>query len=262
MQWPPDPVTVADWKGRGITPIPYPHDDNHAALTQVLRRWSKLSGINGKPDQINRELRRIVRQSRSVATEADRDLFDHLVRRSSSGERVRIAEAVSKAGAAFDWVEPIFRNHTWTIAGGAMMRPRWIELSDHERHTYRAAVAFLAGRLEQRESIEWALGLHPGRRAERIAVLDTLNGTRDTDLSEPGDQLGGGSKKAGTAELSRVRTSDGAYAIRDRIIQGDRSAALVSESVHLSPPSVKARLLSKVRLSLGRPPHRPRSVGH
>ncbi len=106
-QWPPDPVTVADWKGRGITPIPYPHDDNHAALTQVLRRWSKLSGINGKPDQINRELKRIVRQSRSVATEADRDLFDHLVRRSSSGERVRIAEAVSKAGAAFDWVEPI-----------------------------------------------------------------------------------------------------------------------------------------------------------
>jgi hypothetical protein len=106
-QWPPDPVTVADWKGRGITPIPYPYYDNHAALTQVLRRWSKLSGINGKPDHINRELKRIVRQSRSVATEADRDLFDHLVRRSSSGERVRIAEAVSKAGAAFDWVEPI-----------------------------------------------------------------------------------------------------------------------------------------------------------
>ena len=106
-QWPPDPVTVADWKGRGITPIPYPYHDNHAALTQVLRRWSKLSAINGKPDQIKRELKRIVRQSRSVATEADRDLFDHLVRRSSSGERVRIAEAVSKAGAAFDWVEPI-----------------------------------------------------------------------------------------------------------------------------------------------------------
>jgi len=142
------------------------------------------------------------------------------------------------------------------------MRPRWIELSDHERHTYRAAVAFLAGRLEQRESIEWALGLHSGRRAERIAVLDTLNGTRDTDLSEPWRSAWRWIEESWNSGTESRSNSDGAYAIRDRIIQGDRSAALVSQIVDLVRPSVKARLLSKVRLSLVRPPHRPRSVGH
>lgn len=142
------------------------------------------------------------------------------------------------------------------------MRPRWIELSDHERHTYRAAVAFLAGRLEQRESIEWALGLHPGRRAERIAVLDTLNGTRDTDLSEPWRSAWRWIEESWNSGTESRSNSDSAYTVRDRIIQGDRSAALVSQIVDLVRPSVKARLLSKVRLSLGRPPHRPRSVGH
>src|SRR5208282_6012645 len=108
-----------------------------------------------------------------------------------------------------------------------MMRPRWIELSDHERHTYRAAVAFLAGRLEQRESIEWALGLHPGRRAERIAVLDTLNGTRDTDLSEPWRSAWRWIEESWNSGTESRSNSDSAYTVRDRIIQGDRSAALV-----------------------------------
>ena len=105
-------------------------------------------------------------------------------------------------------------------------------------------------------------GLHPGRRAERIAVLDTLNGTRDTDLSEPWRSAWQWIEESWNSGTESRSNPDAAYAIRDRISQGDRSAALVSQIVDLVRPSVKATLLSKVRLSLGRPPHRPRSVGH
>ena len=43
-----DPVAMEDWKGRGITPIPYDDADGHAALRHVLERWASLSAINGK----------------------------------------------------------------------------------------------------------------------------------------------------------------------------------------------------------------------
>ena len=107
MSEPTDPVTIEDWKGRGITPIPYSSANGHAALMETLRRWSDLSAINGKQTRINAELKRIVRDSRATASEADRDLFDHLIRRSSSNERNRIASLVSNAGAGLDWLDAI-----------------------------------------------------------------------------------------------------------------------------------------------------------
>ncbi len=105
--WPPDPITLQDWKGRGITPIPYPLDNNHQVLMNVIERWSDLSAINGKRDLISKELKRITRKPRTVATESDRDLFDHLARRSSAHERVLIAHEISKAGAAIDWIDSL-----------------------------------------------------------------------------------------------------------------------------------------------------------
>jgi NAD-dependent SIR2 family protein deacetylase len=107
MAEPTDPVAIEDWKGRGITPIPYSMASGHAALTKTLQRWSDLSAINGKQTRIDAELKRIVRQSRATASEADRDLFDHLVRRGSSNERDRIASLVSNAGAILEWLDAI-----------------------------------------------------------------------------------------------------------------------------------------------------------
>jgi hypothetical protein len=105
MPEPFDPVVMADWKGRGITPVPYDSANDHAALEAGLVRWSKLSAINGSRDKRDQELRRIVRTPRAEATEPDRDLFDHLVRRSDSNERVRISELISKAGADIEWLD-------------------------------------------------------------------------------------------------------------------------------------------------------------
>ncbi len=103
----PDPVAIDDWKGRGITPIPYSSTNNHVALTETLRRWSVLSAVNGKQRFIDAELKRIVRKSRATALEAHRDLFDHLIRRSSPIERIRIASLVSKVRADLDWLDAI-----------------------------------------------------------------------------------------------------------------------------------------------------------
>ena len=101
-----DPVEMEDWRGRGILPIHYPapHGD-HSVLRDTLMRWADLSAINGKKGAVDKEVRRIVKTARGAAMEADRGLFDHLFRRSSTSERVRLAELASTARADSAWLD-------------------------------------------------------------------------------------------------------------------------------------------------------------
>ena len=101
-----DPVEVEDWRGRGIVPIHYPAPrGDHSMLCDTLMRWADLSAINGKKGAVDKEVRRIVKTERAAATEADRGLFDHLFRRSSTSERVRLAELASAARADSTWLD-------------------------------------------------------------------------------------------------------------------------------------------------------------
>jgi hypothetical protein len=102
-----DPVALEDWRGRGITPIHYDSQNNHSALSETLERWAALSAINGKRRVVDSEIKRIVKISRDEATDTDRDLFDHLFRRSDSAERVRLSTLASKQKADFGWLNAI-----------------------------------------------------------------------------------------------------------------------------------------------------------
>jgi hypothetical protein len=104
---PPDPVSLEDWKGRGITPIPYDARDDHSLLTHTLKSWADMSAINGKRRIVDAAIKRIVRTGRGAASDADRDLFDHLIRRSDANERVRLSSLISKQKADLGWLEAI-----------------------------------------------------------------------------------------------------------------------------------------------------------
>lgn len=103
----PDSVALEDWRGRGITPIPYDAKSNHAVLLDTLGKWATLSATNGKTIQIDATIKRIVKKKRSAAHEADRDLFDHLFRRSNPKERERISALLSAQKADFEWLQAI-----------------------------------------------------------------------------------------------------------------------------------------------------------
>jgi hypothetical protein len=102
-----DSVALEDWKGRGITPIHYDSVSNHSTLLQVLQRWAELSAVNGKKQLVDSQIRRIVRLARNEATDSDRDLFDHLIRRSDLNERVRLSALASKSKADLTWLDAI-----------------------------------------------------------------------------------------------------------------------------------------------------------
>jgi hypothetical protein len=103
----PDPVGFEDWKGRGITPIHYSSADNHLKLYKTFERWAGLSAINGKRSRVDAEVRRIVKTNRATSPDIDRDLFDHLIRRSDANERVRLSELASKTKADLGWLDAI-----------------------------------------------------------------------------------------------------------------------------------------------------------
>jgi len=102
-----DPVALEDWRGRGITPIPYDAANEHSVLASTLARWADLSAINGRPRLIDSEVRRIVKLARKDATDADRDLIDHLFRRGNANERIRFASTANRAKAALSWLDAI-----------------------------------------------------------------------------------------------------------------------------------------------------------
>jgi hypothetical protein len=103
----PDPIADEDWKGRGITPVSYNSKDKHAALLRTLDRWASLSAVNGDPKVVDSEVKRIVKCKRNEAIDADRDLFDHLIRRSDNTTRIRLTGLASKSGADLGWLDAI-----------------------------------------------------------------------------------------------------------------------------------------------------------
>lgn len=107
-----DAIALADWKARGITPIHYDSANEHDALRATLARWASLSAINGKKENVDAEMRRIVKISRSTSEEPDRDLFDHFLRRSNASERVRLSTLVSDAKAEIGWLDAIVKVST------------------------------------------------------------------------------------------------------------------------------------------------------
>lgn len=102
-----DPVTLEDWKARGITPIYYDGKDSHIALKTTLERWAELSAVNGKPRKVDAEIRRIVKLARAGTADEDRDLFDHFIRRSNASERVRLSALASAVKAELGWLDAI-----------------------------------------------------------------------------------------------------------------------------------------------------------
>lgn len=103
----PDPVAMEDWKGRGITPISYDSKNGHESLLLVLKRWAELSAINGSAKLIDAEIKRIVKKTRSKASDSDCDLFEHLIRRSDNSERIRLSRLASMHGADIGWLDAI-----------------------------------------------------------------------------------------------------------------------------------------------------------
>lgn len=115
------------------------------------------------------------------------------------------------------------------------MRMLQLSLNTKDQATMRSTVAFLEGRLEEKETIEWALGLGPGDIVKRWAILDLLNTPEGRNLREPWRSAWRLIEEFWDTPISRRLD---VYDVQDRLRSGERSGALVAAIVDLVAPKL------------------------
>lgn len=139
------------------------------------------------------------------------------------------------------------------------MRPRWLKLNEHDQAIYRVTAAFLAGRLEEKESIEWALKPTANDSVMRLALLDVIDTPAGQRIDEPWRsawRLIEESWKEGVV----IETTTDVYHVQHRLAEGDRSGAIVTQIVDLVTPSLEIRSFSNALLNIRRTPRKPKKV--
>ena len=102
----------------------------------------------------------------------------------------------------------------------------------------RTAVMFLEGRLQKKETVEWALRFAPGDVVRRRAILELLSRPEGTDLREPWRSTWRLIEESWNEPIVD-RYGIQPVRIQDRIRSGERSGALVSAIVDLVAPRLK-----------------------
>ena len=127
------------------------------------------------------------------------------------------------------------------------MRLLQLSLNERDQTTVRSTVAFLEGRLEKKETVEWALGLGPGDVVKRWAILHLLNTPVGRDLREPWRSAWRLIEEFWDTPIPDFYGLY-VYDVQDRLRSGERSGALVSAIVDLVAPRLSIEAYEKWQL--------------
>ena len=139
------------------------------------------------------------------------------------------------------------------------MTPHWNNLNERERLAFRAVVAFLDGRLEERSTVEWAIRLKQHDVMRRLAVLELINGPQSKDLGDPWRSAWRLIEESWNEPPEHLRGTE-VYQLQRRLRSGDRSGTLIAEIVRLVEPRLNVRELTGFRLYGEASPKRPKRV--
>lgn len=127
-----------------------------------------------------------------------------------------------------------------------MRMPYWWSLAPSEQEIYQAAFRFLGERLEELETMQWALSLKPTEKAKQLAIIDLAGDRRRKDLSLPW-------LKAWQLIIDNwnrpviERDSTEVYAVGERLKSREYTKRVASKIVDLVTPRLKIALVN--------PPH-------
>ena len=135
------------------------------------------------------------------------------------------------------------------------MRLLQLSLNAKDQATVRSTVAFLEGRLEKKETIEWALDLDPGDIVKRWAILRLLNTPEGINLREPRRSAW---RLIEESWDETVADSTGMLKVqvKRRLQSGERSGALISAIVDLVAPKLMVEAYGSQSRNL---PKRPKT---
>ena len=134
----------------------------------------------------------------------------------------------------------------------------WSDLGVQDRARFRAATAFLKGRLAEPGTVHWALRLKPDRQVERTAIFELLTDPHAPQLREPYATAWSLVLESWSYSAAESFSSSPLLQIRRRLERGDRSGNLVDAIANLVAPRLQVKA-SQASLRLpARQPRRPK----
>lgn len=140
------------------------------------------------------------------------------------------------------------------------MRVHWANLNELDRAAFRATIAFLNGRLEERATVDWALRLKPNDTIKRLALLDLIDSPTGRKISEPWRSAWRLVEESWNSPAIEDHTSTGVYDAQHRLGTGDRSGSLVTAIVELVAPRLKVEPFSDLHPYFRELPKPPKKV--
>ena len=262
-----DRVTRADWKARGVTPIPYRRGGSHRQLALTLKTWADLfektqslgdGGQTVTERRVHEKLERITEQPLFDVSDADRSLFDHLIRReaptrtgndpaggvSSRAGTAQLASHLGRLRRDYEWLDrvlEVIRGRVEDDRSGA--RPQDRPSGELERRAALCVQNFALERLEEEATITWARRLPLADRASRRGLQLLLSRTAiwKEALTEPWAtawQLVEESwRPVPYTDLDEARRAS--FEISGRLERGDRSLSLAEKMAEFVEPSLQ-----------------------
>jgi hypothetical protein len=133
----------------------------------------------------------------------------------------------------------------------------WRYLDESGQASFQAIVAFLQTRLEESETVDWALTLGPEQRVERLAVQHLLESPGINSMPEPWLTVWRLIEESWSAPVYELPRGVGEHEIKSRIKNNDRSGALINKIVELVYPYLQVSPISPWRklktIKSGRP---------
>jgi hypothetical protein len=136
--------------------------------------------------------------------------------------------------------------------------PSRAQLVHQKQSAFRAAVAFLTERLEERETVDWALRLSPADQVSRSALEQLLDHPSSEKMSEPWRTAWRLIQESWRNPSQDEDHAGPAYYLQQRIRGGDRSGELISAIVETVAPRLAVEPFSKTFLAYRQPPKRPK----
>ena len=137
----------------------------------------------------------------------------------------------------------------------------WSDLNVQDRTRFRTAAAFLKGRFEEPETVDWALRLRPDRQVERTAIFELLVGPGAPRLREPYATAWPLILDSWSYPTSEASPDSTLLQIRKRLQGGDRSGNLVDAIANLAAPRLEVNPLQTHPGSPSRKFQRPKKLG-
>jgi hypothetical protein len=126
------------------------------------------------------------------------------------------------------------------------MRRYWEELNESDRAAFRAAAAFLNGRLEDRATVDWAIQLKHNDKIKRFALLYLIDSPNGEKISEPWQTAWRLIEESWNNPGIEDQSSRSIYDAQRRIRKGDRSGSLVTEIIEFVSPRLKIEPFSNL----------------